>query len=765
MPYRKSYFLRWIMLIYAAVFGCLLSAAPVFAQSDPVKIGVLAKRGTAYALRQWQPSAEYLGQMIPQHKFTVVALSFDQVRDAVAAKNIDFLLVNPAIYVEMELDFNICRIATMKNMRQEKSYTYYGGVVFSRADHHIDSLAQLYDKTCMAVDPTSFGGAIVAWREMLEHDFDPNKDFSSLQYGKTHDAVVLAVRDGLVDVGVVRTDTLERMAAEGEIALADYQITPLWHGAKRNSDFPFLCSTRLYPEWPIAMLNHVPEELAKQVTIALLALEPTHPAAQIGKLEGWTIPHNYRSVHECLKSLHLGPYSNPPQLSFAELFAQYWLEIVLLLTLLIISTCYMVYFRILGQRLKESEVVVKDAHAELEQLFQSSADGILRVDTDFNVVRVNRTFETMTGLAAQDVIGCKCYDVFPGSACGNAQCPLQRISAGQSKIQDENVKFTKNGEDIYCLMFAVPFFDQDGDVVGVVEYYRDVNVLKRTEAELHQSRDALNIAYKELQLSQSQMLQQEKMASIGQLAAGVAHEINNPLGFIGSNLATLDKYWQRMRKFVDLNAQQLESGEVTVEELDTARRELKIDFMLEDASDLIAESLDGVERVKTIVSNLKSFSRLDQAKYDLIDINNCIDSTLTIVWNELKYHVTLQKDYADLPLTYCYPQQLNQVFMNLLVNAGHAIEGNGEINIATRSEDEQIFITISDNGCGISEENISHLFEPFFTTKEVGKGTGLGLSIAYDIIKNHNGKILVDSQLGQGTTFTIVLPIIDSPQQ
>jgi two-component system, NtrC family, sensor kinase len=175
---------------------------------------------------------------------------------------------------------------------------------------------------------------------------------------------------------------------------------------------------------------------------------------------------------------------------------------------------------------------------------------------------------------------------------------------------------------------------------------------------------------------------------------------------------------------------------------------------------VITESLDGSERVKKIVQGLKRFARMDEAEHKSADINECIESTINIVWNELKYKATLKKDYGNVPLTKCYPQQMNQVFMNLLINAGHAIEKQGEITIKTRDEDGAIWVEISDTGCGIPKESLDKIFEPFFTTKEVGKGTGLGLSITYEIVQKHNGEIAVKSEVGKGTTFTVRIPIV-----
>lgn len=276
----------------------------------------------------------------------------------------------------------------------------------------------------------------------------------------------------------------------------------------------------------------------------------------------------------------------------------------------------------------------------------------------------------------------------------------------------------------------------------------------------------------EIKETQSQLIQQEKMASIGHLAAGVAHEINNPMGFVSSNLNTLKEYEKDIRSLVEhyrsflsgLN-ETMAAEEVRraitggLERIIKLEEEIDIDFILEDLPNLIEESLEGAGRINKIVIDLKDFAHPGEDEQKFAAINKNIDSTLNIVWNELKYKAKITKDYGELPLVKCYPQQLNQVFMNILVNAAQAIDEKGEIKITTISEDEHVKITISDTGSGISETNLSKIFDPFFTTKEVGKGTGLGLNVAYNIINKHKGTIEVESRLGSGTTFSIRLPV------
>lgn len=263
------------------------------------------------------------------------------------------------------------------------------------------------------------------------------------------------------------------------------------------------------------------------------------------------------------------------------------------------------------------------------------------------------------------------------------------------------------------------------------------------------------------QMLDRQLMQQEKMASIGQLSAGIAHEINNPTGFIMSNLRTFGKYGDRLVEFIREQGKAVDELPQDVRDrLFARRKELKVDYIINDLRNIVRESLEGAERIKKIVQDLKNFSRMDQSELSMADINAGIESTINIVWNELKYKATLVKELGDLPRVRCNAGQLNQVFMNILVNAAHAIEQQGQIRVRTWTESGRIKVSIADTGCGIPPDKLGRIFEPFFTTKEVGKGTGLGLSIAYDIIKKHNGTIEVASEVGKGTTFMITIPVV-----
>ena len=269
---------------------------------------------------------------------------------------------------------------------------------------------------------------------------------------------------------------------------------------------------------------------------------------------------------------------------------------------------------------------------------------------------------------------------------------------------------------------------------------------------------------KKLAEAHNQLLQSEKMASIGQLAAGVAHEINNPIGFVNSNLGTLQRYVQDMLKA--LSAYENSEGELPAETraaLAEMKQQIDIAYMRKDVGSLLSESMDGLQRVKRIVQDLKDFSHTEKQEKQWANLEQGLDSTLNIVWNELKYKADVIKEYAGIPQIECIPAQLNQVFLNLLMNAVQSIDAHGRITVRTGMDRDGVWVEVADTGKGIKPEHLSRIFDPFFTTKPVGSGTGLGLSLSYNIVHEHGGRIEVNSELGKGSVFRVVLPQHPAP--
>lgn len=281
---------------------------------------------------------------------------------------------------------------------------------------------------------------------------------------------------------------------------------------------------------------------------------------------------------------------------------------------------------------------------------------------------------------------------------------------------------------------------------------------------------ALQDSVSELQQTQDRLIQSEKMASIGQLAAGVAHEINNPIGFSLSNVTTLGEY---IESFVKLDALMMANVSTTdreglLKQYHTLRETEDVSFIIGDLTDLLGDTVKGLNRVSSIVANLKKVSHIGEVEKDLCDINDIVEESLKVVWTELKYNMKVEKIFATLPPVLCHTGEIHQVLMNLFLNASHACKEKGILTISTKrkkiKQKNWITIEVNDNGSGIETSLIKKIFDPFFTTKPVGVGTGLGLSVSFGIIEKHNGFIDVHSEENVGTTFIIYLPLPENSE-
>ncbi|MDT4288340.1 bacteriohemerythrin [Methylomonas sp. MO1] len=346
---------------------------------------------------------------------------------------------------------------------------------------------------------------------------------------------------------------------------------------------------------------------------------------------------------------------------------------------------------------------------------------------------------------------------------------------------------TADAKETWILETAVPRVRKNGKFAGLMGCGMDISTQKQAETALlklnqqleervrertqalteanqtlQMEKNQQTLLNQQLQETQAHLVQSEKMASIGQLAAGVAHEINNPLGYIYSNLNSLKQYIQELTKAAELAerlAGQLADNHPDAQAFKQFKNAVDLDFLKGDAADLVEESLEGATRAKKIVQDLRDFSRIDKQGREMFDLEAGIDATLNIVNNELKYKAEVVKEYGGIKPFECVGAQLNQVFMNLLVNAAQAIEDFGKITVRTGYQDaDWLWVEVEDNGQGMNEATRARMFDPFFTTKPVGKGTGLGLSLSYKIIQDHHGRIEIDSEIGRGTRFRIYLP-------
>lgn len=424
--------------------------------------------------------------------------------------------------------------------------------------------------------------------------------------------------------------------------------------------------------------------------------------------------------------------------------------------------------------------------SRLQATLEATADGVLLVDRAGNIVNLNQSFSAMWGLPDAILATRNDHEVFDFMANmfpnptdyrqqfaaiqpDSDQESFDTLCLANGRIFERKSKPARHGEQIIGRVFS---FSDVTERNAIEKQLLDQNVhledlVKQRTAALSQQLTDLTEAKKRLEEAQNQLLQSEKLASIGQLAAGVAHELNNPIGFVNSNLGTLSGYVDTLLAIdAAYTAIQIHLTPTLPQAFDSVTS-LKANadhaFMIEDLRQLIKESRDGLDRVKTIVRDLKDFARVGATEWLWADIHQGLDSTLNIVWNELKYKARVEREFGALPEIRCIPSQLNQVFMNLLVNAAHAIEKQGVIRLRSGCDDKQVWVEVIDDGAGIAPDILNRIFDPFFTTKPLGKGTGLGLSLAWGIVQRHQGHIDVQSELGKGTTFRVVLPIDAQP--
>ncbi|MCA8960385.1 MAG: GAF domain-containing protein [Planctomycetes bacterium] len=397
----------------------------------------------------------------------------------------------------------------------------------------------------------------------------------------------------------------------------------------------------------------------------------------------------------------------------------------------------------------------------------------------------DRQFLTSSGILATSETFCDCGEAILSRQFPVGHGPVGRAFVAKSALWIEEVSKIVELDLVPCAKpvragLFVPIVVLDR-CVAVVEFYtlrsaeeneRYIDTVQIAGDQIGgiltrwESQHRIHESYRELQSAQSRLVQSEKMASIGQLAAGVAHEINNPMGFVSSNLRSLREYLAdltrgvvTLKSLVDV-AEGSSDSAVAERAAEVRQRldELDFDFLMNDLGELVAETLEGGERIRRIVADLKDFSHVDSVEVSVENINTLLEKTLTVAANEIKYVAEVRRDFADVPEIPCFGGRVSQVFLNLLVNAAHAMEETGNITIRTDFDEEWVWVEIEDDGCGIPSENLDRIFDPFFTTKEVGKGTGLGLHLSYQIMESHGGTIRVASELGKGTKFRLEFP-------
>ena len=557
--YRRSVYRRMLLLWGVVVFLFVNPSVCESENTKDVKVGILAKRGQEHTLAKWGPTADYLTKNIEGYSFEIVPLSFEDVYSAAESKQVEFILANSSFYVGLEMLHGMNRIVTLRNLVLEKGCTVFGGVIFCKADREdIAALDDLKDKSFLAVHEISFGGWQMAWRELKDKGVDPYKDFAEMKFAGTHDAVVYAVLEGKADAGTVRTDTLERMHEEGRIDLNDFCILNQYGDHSDHSDFPYVHSTRLYPEWPLAKAKHTSDELAEDVASALLSMPPDSKAAKAARCAGWTIPHNYQAVHDCLKELSVGPYKDYGKVTLTQVFTEYWLFIVFTISGIILLCIFTLYTLRLSHRLRKAQIELKKHRDNLERLvderteelrlerdklstiFENMEDGIYIVNQNYDLEYSNSSFKTEFGPTE----GQKCYSSIHNINEVCPWCKMPEVLEGKTAHWDFVSPQTGKTYDIIETLLK----NIDG-AVSKLAIIRDITERKRAENEILASEQQLRAANQQLRAADQQREKlvktlEFKNKELQDVVYTASHDLRSPLvnieGFSGELTAACD---------------------------------------------------------------------------------------------------------------------------------------------------------------------------------------------------------------------------------
>ncbi len=748
LPESHGYTKAAVHRLAFAIIGliCLMlvcaQASPAFAEDAQdtrkvVRIGVLAKRGPERCKEKWTPTAEYLSTNLPGYSFKIVPLGYDKVIPTVKQREVDFLLCNPALYVEAEAVYGVSRLVTLNNIRTGHPCTVYGGVVFCRAGRDdIKQLSDLKGKTFMAVAEKSFGGWLAAWRELKEKGIDPHGDFKELLFGGTHDAVVYAVRDGRVDAGTVRTETLERMEMDGKIHLRDFHV--IHDHNNSNEHMPFLHSTRPYPEWAFAKLKHTSAQLAKEVAVALMNMPDNSPVAKAARYSGWSVPLNYQSVHECLKELHVDPYKDFGKVTFGDVIRKYWYWLVIIaMALAAMATVTAFAMKLKNRRLGQTQLQLQKELSERKQAEEALEKSELRLLTLYEATDDAVMLLDEKGLffdcndATLRIFGCDNRKQFLAKHPSELSPPFQpdgedsRIAADE-KIATAMTEGVNRFEWTHCRTDGSEFpaemilnrieFDRRGVLQAIV---RDITERKRVEEE---RREAL------VKLARSN----EELESFAYTAS---HDLKAPLititGFLGMLTRNAEKG----------DAERMKSD---IDHIDHAAR--KMHRLLDDLLNL--------SRIGRVGDDCRAIP-LARVAGEAVELLN---GDIT----ERGVHVDIN---PGLPVVWGEPTRLVELLTNLL---GNAVKFTGDqpeprVEVGSRRDEDETVCYVRDNGMGVDVRHKDRIFGLFNQLDQANGGTGIGLSIAKRIVETHGGRIWVESEgLGKGSTFCFTLPRKDN---
>lgn len=737
------------------------------------KIGVLAFRGAEKAHQRWDAIANYLSQEITDHKFEIQAYNHEELDKAVSEKKVDFILTNPSSYVRLETQYGVTRITTLSNSYKGKSYTIFGAVIFTHAKNtNISSLEDLRGHSFMAVNKEAFGGFQMAWYELSLIGINPFTDFSQLTFkGFPHDLTVTAVLNGEADAGTVRAETLQKMIDEKKISLDNIRIL----NPRYVNDYPFIHSTRLYPEWAFAKLNHADESLAQKVAVALLTQRSGSIASIASNINGWTIPLDYSRVHETFRKLKIEPYENLGEVTLANVWEIYghWIALTLFaLGLLIVTT---IYVSRINHRLSLSGYALEREIEERKQAEQKLARHsdlleetvslrtnelrIVNLELEQDIQARKQVEET---LRSSDLALRRLYEITSATDTNFEQKITSLLSFGIEYLHLPAASFLKKEQqnfyplqqipgnhplfecsrDCTAFCYGIPVLTHEsvhgalcflGDnPTGLAFTSVDQDILQLMAQWIGGEIERKEAEEKALQ-HQNELAHVSRLGTMGEMASGLAHELNQPLTAIAN--------------YTRGCIRRLQGKDPDISEIVKA----------------IDHSASEAERAAKIIKRLRDFVSKGEPSKEPVDINDIIHMVTEITAADInRYQIGLNLHLAHRPSVIKADHiQLEQVVLNLLRNSMESLQqqaGDRSIDITTTEDNGNITVSVSDNGPGVQPDSLDRLFHPFYTTKK--HGMGLGLSISRSIIEAHGGQLkMIEKQENNGCTFRFMIPV------
>ena len=731
---------RWVSLFILF----LLPVALLAEHHTPLKLGVLAYRPKQQVLKQWQPIADYLQTSLAR-SVELAVYNHTEIEQAVEQRNIDLIITTANQFILLQQTYNLSSpLATL--IMHEGSYhtNSYGSIIFTRMDRNdINALQDLIDKRIAAVSLRAFGGYQIPSYELVEAGLPVPSGDRLLITGQPQDNVIRAVLDGRADVGFVRAGLLETLAGEGKLDLSQFKII----NQQQLPDFPYVVSTRLYPEWPVAIMPHIDPVLASRLAATLYLMPDDTLEGSDLNLHGFGIPANYDVVEKLLRRLRLPPFDRPAAISLVDLWHHYgwWISILSALLLLLAATS--ISLVIVVQRSRRSLRTLQQMAAKEKLLLTSLVEGVYGIDTAGRCIFINPAALNILGLKEEEVIGQDTHALFHAhreddSSYPAEHCPVLQALLDGEKRELEDMFIHKDGHKIPVWM-GVSTMQQAGGTLGAVVTFQDITERKQHEKELasyHRNlEEAVQERTEELRLARDAAEAANKAKSV--FLANMSHELRTPLNAILG-------FSQLMVRDTSLRESQRES----------------LDIINNSGKHLLNLINDVLEIAKIEAGKVQ----LELSNFDLHEMVREVADMMMLRARQKGLQLELDQSSEFPRFIKGDEARLRQILVNLVSNAvKFTSEGSVTMRLAVMEDaHHHLLIEIEDTGPGISESDQQRLFKPFvqLPAGSAKGGTGLGLSIVSQFVQMMEGRITVESTPGKGSLFRVELPLQEADE-